>query len=470
MQSFREWLLVELKTGIDPKTKQPFHLGQYLRKNKMATFHVNGNGEVVPGMDSGSDEYPQYVPYVEIVPGYQKKWGLRPHNLQPTSKLFKNLLAWTKQFIPNANDIDVEISNLSHPEVGDPNKYYRSAGYWGKQANTDFSMQKIPPYLYHGTSTELWYEGIKQKGLMPREQNSIASSGSYGTDVDALSHGDKVYLAVHPDAAARSAAHQASSKHGGLPLIIRIKTAGLFPEKFGADEDASRRIDYLKKKGKEDAMGGATASQIMMGTVSYQGRVPPSNITPIMVQRPAPKGSNRVWKKWEPFDEKNIERSEHPMTKKLNDPVGSNFWSDDPEFYALYDAGLVDFDDNKGIIKKPGVKDSQVRAALKNAPWRSTATAISKQINDWGRAGLKSLDYYPSKVDNKRHQEIIDCFVSNKLYYVRNSGLLELSSLTGGKRSVHTSIGIAKCVYSMGLDYRKLNDIVKEINSTYQPE
>ena len=61
---------------------------------------------------------------------------------------------------------DIEDWEVQVSKFEPANKFSRTVGYWLSRPEIRLA-NKMPKYLYHGTSTNLWYEGIKQKGLVP---------------------------------------------------------------------------------------------------------------------------------------------------------------------------------------------------------------------------------------------------------------------------------------------------------------
>lgn len=256
----------------------------------------------------------------------------------------------------------------------------RTVGYWLSRPEMRLS-NKMPKYFYHGTSTNLWYEGIKQKGLVPR--SFTGSTGSYGSqNISALSQGDLVYLSADPDAATREAAKQAAKKHGGKPLILRIDTNGLDINKLKPDEDTKA----VTPQGSLD----------ISSTLAYRGRIPAGNIEPFLLGTPKQKG-NRLYDDWEKFYDVPIE--EHPLTTKLK--KGEAPYSNDPEYYAFKDAGLIDrirkYSDSghsyeNDVVKNPeNITDQQVKSILKNAGWTQNVKMILNDLSSGYRGILYQL-------------------------------------------------------------------------------
>lgn len=362
--------------------------------------------------------------------------------------------------------------NLSHPEHSTRGKYYHKVSYWIGQKDTSVNpRQKLPEFLYHGTSTELWYSGIKSKGLMPRNTNPSGVTGSYGAS-GALSHGDKVYLSVHPDMAARGAARQASSAHGGQPLIVKINTQGLDLDKITGDEDMDREYQSTVAQAKEKGQrvpSFASVSQRRMGSVAYIGRIPASLIQPFLLGKREPNG---MIAKWEPFQD--VEQEEHALTKKLKSGGWSFSSYDSPYFYALVDEGILkptEQDRLHYVVADPSsITDKQIRDLIKRSSWVMDAHAASKDLNDYGRK-LKNLNYYPTKVDEPQLQKIIDLLVGSRIYHVQKNSPPHRDYLSYDSwDTIPKAIKLGKDLSKNKLSYNDLLNAIDEIGEKYKPE
>jgi hypothetical protein len=461
---FKKWLNeVTADPSYNPLARKVYRnqgSKPYLSNSKV--FHVDG-GKIVDGYPPSGTSFHAYY---ELYPR-----SIQLHNVDPSSKEFKQVVKYLRKFIPKIDDFDVSLMSLSHPETGNRKKYYHKVSYWIGQKNTDINpRQPLPEFLYHGTSTELWYSGIKKRGLMPRNMNASSAAGSYGAS-GALSHGDKVYLSVHPDMAARSAARQASSAHGGQPLILKISTKGLDVDKFTGDEDMDREYQSTVKLAKEKGLrvpSFARVSQSRMGSVAYIGRIPASLIQPFLI---AKKEQSGMIAKWDQFSD--VEQDEHALTKKLKQ--GGWFSSyDSPYFYALVDEGILkstEEDRHHFEVADPSsITDKQVRDLIKRSPWVMDAHAIAKDLGDWGRQ-LKNLHYSPTKVEEPNLQKIIDLLVNAGIYHIQKNTPPYRDYLSYDSwGTTEKAIKLGKELYKNKLSYHDLLSAIDEINKKYRPE
>lgn len=370
-----------------------------------------------------------YNPYVNID---RSAKSIITNNLEPTTKQFKDIINALKKFIPDIYSWTVDVMGLSHSRTGKLGhiKYSSGGSYYGNQdrpvsyymrhEDTNVNPGRMPKYLYHGTSTELWYEGIKKQGLLPRLKSALGAAGSYGSGGDALSKGKDVYLAVHPDAATRMAAEQAANQHGGKPLILRISTSGLELGKFGHDDDADRHYLSLQKAG--IARSPQAASSLMMGTVSYDGKIAPSLIEPLVIGERQIVG-NTISFKWTRFKE--TEREEHPLTKLVNDKFerkGEVSQYDSPYYWALIDAGIMEHKKrneesyHRDWVVTRKVTDKEIRDLIKKSPWVRDAEIIRRWVGgNYVENQFSKLYDIPVKVEDPSHQKIIDMLIDSKL-------------------------------------------------------
>ena len=296
-----------------------------------------------------------------------------------------------------------------HQQTGN-DKWYRNVAYWLRQ-NTININNRLPENFYHGTCTNLWYLAIKQHGLMPRGMSG--AGGSYGAqNISALSQANLVYLSIHPDAAAREASRQAAKTHGGQPLILKIDTKGLFPERLHPDEDTQNR-----RKEKITAQDSIRMAFI----VGYQGRIGPSAIEPFLLGEEGVKNRTYVCK-WVKFHD--IPISEHPVTKKLKEkPL--YILRGDAEYYALKDAGIIgeeDYDapagykDKKVVLKKKDFTDEEIRNILNKSGWTQNMKAIIADLNEGYSGALYLLKEKRLPEDlSKEDQKIVDILLESGL-------------------------------------------------------
>ena len=336
--NFKQWLLFS-EAKFDPNIIKPYKNGTFVDRFDL---DLDDQGNVIPHNHSNEKSYITIDPKKKSITsgsGYQR--------LSPQSTKFHRIIKALKSKYQDIEDWEVQVRRFEPA-----NKFSRTVGYWLSRPEIRLA-NKMPKYLYHGTSTNLWYEGIKQKGLVPR--NITGSSGSFGAqNISALSYDNLVYLSTDPDASTRSAAKQASENHGGKQLIIRIDTKGLDPNKLQPDEDS-----------------GATTAQAsidVMSTLAYEGKIPSNNLEPFLFK------TNKNWEKF--YD---IPVEEHPVTKDLK--TGRTPDHGTPNYYALKDAGLID-KFRKILIDPKNITDTQVKNIIKNATWTQNVIMI---LSDLGK-------------------------------------------------------------------------------------
>jgi hypothetical protein len=442
-------------------------------------FYVDANGNLVKGYNVGNSSW---RPYFDL--NRQEK-RLTLHNIEPSSKQFKDIIKALIRYVPDIMNWVVDILSLSHSRSGKVG-YSKSHGgdvafgnvnrpvsSWMRVKDSNVGKGHLPEFLYHGTSTELWYEGIKNNGLLPRLVNKIGTAGSYGAG-SSLSKGQYVYMAVHPDAATRSAAEQAASQHGGQALILRISTKGLDWAKFTSDEDFDKQVTDVNKERKEAGLRITSPAQISafgMGSVAYLGKVPPSLIQPLLLGERKVTTRRISWH-WKKFTD--IERQEHPVTKMLNtyfENDRSISSSDTPYFYAMIDSGWLVQKERTGSMGYTDrayhptrtFTDAEVRDLIRKSTWVRTAEAINKHINDWGGT-IKMLNYVPAKVDNKEHQKIVDMLLASKIYYAQNDKYITFYSYGDG---IGSSIKLAKELHKHKMTFEELLNKMREIDKAY---
>ena len=319
----------------------------------------------------------------------------------PQSSDFKKLIDALRIKYNDIKDWNVQVyMQAGHMQTGN-GSYNRTVGYWIGQPSVQLE-NNTKTYLYHGTSTNLWYDGIKKNGLLPRQASG--SSGSYGAqNLDALSQGKLIYLSTHPDAAARTAAEQAAHKHGGQPMIIRILASGLFSSNFHPDEDSRQ--------------ASAQHSINQMSVLAYEGKIPPSIIEPFLLGARADTGK-RIVTKWTKFVD--VKTTEHPLTTKLaNNELP---YTSDPEYFALKDAGILKlqrtYDANgfsrENVIKTRNVSDEEVKEILRKAYWTQNVKAILNDLNNAYKGAIYQLKDHPipEKI-NHTLQMLIDSQIIN---------------------------------------------------------
>lgn len=358
---FREWLQQE--ATFDPKVARPEVFKNATGKpylSRSFAVNVDNQGRVVPHDYNGNRSHAEIQP---------KARSISLHKLSPQSQEFHRIIAALRPHYPDIDQWEVHhyfMAGLMQAA----GQRERTVNYWLRQPPVRLK-NKLPQFFYHGTCTNLWYEGIKTKGLVPRK--FTGSSGSYGAqNVDALSHDDKVYLSTDPDVATRTAAQQAAAKHGGQPLILKINTQGLDPNKLAPDEDTKTNTPQQ--------------SVDMASVLAYTGIIPAGNIQPFLIGQEK-QTNHRLHTDWEYF--KDVPIGEHPLTRKLkNNQIP---YSGDPEYYALKDAGIIDQEEirppdgwpyKRDVLKDPDITDDKIKSLLKNSGWTQNVKLILKDLND----------------------------------------------------------------------------------------
>ena len=344
VMNFSEWLKID-EAKVDPKLFRVRGVRGYDGKRgylmRNMALMVDSSGNVVR-WDGKKRSYMEINPNAGQIDLYF---------MSPQSKEFRSMIKALRPYYSDLGRFKVShVFMAMHMVTGRPGKYTRTVGYWMSRPESKLA-NKLPKYFYHGTSTNLWYDGIKGKGLVPRD--IIGSSGSYGAmSATSLSREGLVYLSADPDFATREASSQAARRHGGLPLIIRVSTEGLDAAKFMPDEDTQVRT--------------AQESLDIASTLAYKGRIPASNLEPFLMLR-------KKGEKWVPFED--VEVSEHPLTKVIRSKEMPHYGS--YEHHVLYDAGII------GKLKTPDawgsresieylhtdVTDKEVRDLLKKNKW-----------------------------------------------------------------------------------------------------
>ncbi len=196
-------------------------------------------------------------------------------NIWTKDSLFNKIQAWIDSKI-----VSLEGINSNHPMAKRilkmlikqfPETSSKIIDFDGYRPGTvkDFiqvfhGSKDLPKYLYHGTSVYRW-ENIKDNGLMPR-----AISGSDPVFGAGKSHAipaseNLVYLATNIGNTVKFAGRDAQ-KDGSKPLILKIDTKGLTPDRLYPDED-SQETNW------QDSM-------YKSGILGYQGVIKPDFITP----------------------------------------------------------------------------------------------------------------------------------------------------------------------------------------------
>lgn len=393
-KNFKEWMNLQQEAKADPSKFS----------NKSQSLKLDDTGNIVGLTD---EDYIKRINYFEINP---KAGILTLQKMSPQAPQFRKIVNALKKKYQDIDRWEVQIyGQAGHMMNGKPDQRNRTVGFWLGQTSVDIN-NKLPKHFYHGTCTNLWYDGIKKNGLLPRKVSG--SSGSYGSqNVDSLSRDSMVYLSTHPDAAAREAAVQSSKKHGGKPLILRVDSSGLFQNRFHPDEDTR------KDTGQQSIES--------MSVAAYEGRIPASILEPFLLgYKPEKSKYANSWE-WKKFMDVPVE--EHPLSKRLRD--NDLPYSGDPEYYALKDAGVLDreetYDDrgfrNSRDIKKRDVSDSELKTILKNSPWTQNVRLIMRDLDSGYRGTLFQLKglKIPSNL-TPREQSMINLLQSSKILSIGN--------------------------------------------------
>lgn len=441
-RKFKEWLYAEAK--LDPSATQPYKVdnGNTKRLRRSFALTLDDRGNVV------SYDYTQNKPHLEISPNSK---SISLQKLSPQSAEFHKIVNALRSKYPDIDNWRTDHFFMAGLMQGAGTRS-RTAGYWMKNPPVQLA-NKMPPYFFHGTSTNLWYDGIKQKGLMPRRLTG--SSGTYGAqNISSLSQADLVYLSTDPDAAAREASGQAAAKHGGSPLILRISSNGL---------DASRLVPD------EDTRTDSAQASINIGSIlAYSGRIPPSSIEPFLLGTKKKK-NNRLYTDWEKFTD--VEVTEHPVTTSLR--KGEVPWSSSPEYYALKDAGIIGVEetrdsnghtDRRTVIKDTEFDDQKIRSILKSSGWTNNARAI---LNDVG-AGYSGTIYLLQTFTAPQElleDQTIKMLIESGIITPRNHEN-NVHFEVRGWNSEKYAIALAKLMGRMS--FQELSSRIKEIVDTYR--
>jgi hypothetical protein len=426
--NFKDFLEVKLDPNIVKINKQ-FPYGSdkpYIQKS--FNIEIDNQGNITS--DISNDSYYTISPQAKTI------------ILQKTSPFIENfhkiIKALKKQF-PDIETWKVEVYGQSGNMQTGRNKMNRNVAYYLKHKPINIKNY-LPEFLYHGTCTNLYLSNIKKEGLKSR--GSSSNLGSYGAkNIGAISRSNLVYLSVHPDAAARSASIQAAQRHGGKPLILKITTKNLFPEKFTFDEDAI---------GSNDAQDSINK----MSTLAYKGRIPSSSIEPILVGIPT---KNVYSPKWERYRE--MEMEDHPWTKMLNS--GQKPWYGEAEYWIFKDAGIID---NEKILKN--VTNDEVVNAIKKGGW---AIILMKLQNDLNHRGIlyNIQNCKVSKDISKEESDVLSQLIDSELFYIDSEGWIRLVS---SYYREDKTIKLAKIIYNKKEDIEHFLNVCKEIEkncSTY---
>ena len=415
---FKNWLEALFDPNITKLKK--FTSGDYKGLLHQYALSIDDNGNVI------NHDFNSKKPYVEIKPN-KKEIDLQ--GLSPQSTQFHRIINAIKSKYP-----DIENWKVNHyfmaAHMSSASNRYRTVGFWLSKPEIRLA-NKMPQFFYHGTSTNLWYEGIKQRGLLPKKLTG--SAGSYGSqNIQALSHDDLVYLATDPDAATREAAKQAAKKHGGLPLIIRINTTGLDPNKLAPDEDTNQQ--------------SAQASIDIASTLAYQGKIPPTNLEPFLIGEKK-ETKNSITYDWVKFHDVPVQ--EHPLTQRLkNNQVP---YSNEPEYFALLDAGIIQTTkkDNSAfpsyhdvVVNPQNINDQQIKQIIKNSGWTQNVKLILKDMEK-GYSGF--LYQIKDKIipKNLTQNKLVKMIIDSQLVSIRDYQDKYLLSLNDYKPTL-SAIQLAK--------------------------
>lgn len=427
---FKEWFEIT-EALIDPKVTnlekfKNYNDEPYLNRNIALT--VDNKGNVVRRTKEMKEQY--------LIVTSDKRIQL--HKLSPQSKEFRAIINALRPKFTDIDSYPVEHSFMSGHMMSASNRLrtnrekkieepiytqrnrdrVRTVGFWMQKPTIQLA-NKLPKYFYHGTSTNLWYEGIKTRGLAPRK--FTGSSGGFGSqNINALSKDDLVYISTDPDAATRSAAKQVSTKYGGSPLIIRISTIGLDPYKLTADEDTSQQ--------------NPQASVNISSTLAYQGVIPAGNLEAFLIgEEKTENGRNYTdWKKFQ-----DVPVTEHPVTTRLKQ--GQVPYYDTPEYIALMDAGIIGKErvsqpsghwQSQDVILNHNFDDNFIKSILKKAGWAQNVKYIEDDLNKAYRGmlyQLKGVEVPQEKLNDPILKMLIDSGIV-KTYTHDNRTFLEVEN------------------------------------------
>lgn len=368
--NFKEWLLNEAIINKEEFLKE---IGS--TENPHLYLQLSPDGKILMPDQAYKDVITIDKKYKSMIP---------VGSLQPLSKNFSNIINTIKKIYPEILNYAVSSTRVSG--FRSPSEGYRTVQYWLDQQRTEPKVN-LPKYFYHGTSTNLYNMFIKEQGLVPRQISG--SSGSYGaSSVKALSKGMFNYITIHPDYATREAAIQASTNHGGLPLIIKIDSTAIDPTKLYPDEDAGAETweESIQK----------------IGTVAYKGIIPKSSIVPYEIS----KDNHRL--KWLPYEE--IPTMNHPKYEKLI--ATKEHGNKDPIFFALYDKEVID---KKGNLLQP-ITSEEFNEIIKNAKWTTNAWLIYESMGDGALGNTRNYGMSKSNFDKEAQQIALDLY---------NNGILD---------------------------------------------
>lgn len=408
---FKSWIFNEATFDPSKIKRQVFKQNNKTWLSNHFNLKLDSEDNVVEvDFDKDEDE-----PYMTISPGAK---NVSLQKMSPQSSDFHKIIEALKSKYNDIESWNVDHFFMAgHMQASGLRK--RTVGYWLSRPEINLA-ERMPKYLYHGTSSNLWYEGIKNKGLMPR--GATGSTGSYGSqNISALSQENLVYLSTDPDFATREAADQSARKHGGMPLILRIRVKGLDPKRFLPDEDtraytAQRSID-------------------ISSTLAYNGEIPPDYIEPFLLGTRQTK-NGRIFINWEKF--RDIEEAENPLTTELKQ--GKVPSSSDSRYYALKDAGLIKrkkvysssghSNEYDVVVNPEEITNSQIKDILRNSGWTQNVKMILQDLSDGYRGGLYQIKDKPVSREILEHpimKMLIDSdFVT--LDYHNNQAYLRLNS------------------------------------------
>ena len=353
--------------------------------------------------------------------------------ISPLSKKFHKFIKTIKKYIHDILDFEVNVYfQAAHMQSDDVNFNKRKVKYWMELDPVDIN-DKMPEFLYHGTSSNLYNLYIKKYGLKSRGASGVG--GSYGSqNIDSLSKDDLIYLSVHPDAAAREASNQASKIHGGYPLILQIRTSNLDQQRLHPDEDTK---STNPKKSIEIA-----------SVLAYQGLIPSDAIIPHSIKKD---------KKWQHYEQ--LETTENPLLKRIQEEKHLSLYQGDYYYYILLDAGIID--ENGNVVNKNITNDQLVKFIKKGGVWADNARSIYKSFSD-GFIYNVNYQYVHKKHLTTELKTILNEFI--KL------GILEMtweneSKMTFQRRAFSNDKVIA---FSKLLQKKNFSNIENNLKKTFQ--
>lgn len=176
----------------------------------------------------------------------------------PKHSMLKRALKTLLKQRPEFSNLKIEFDGYSPGTV---------SGFINQSTRPPWEM---PLYFYHGTSENRWND-IQNIGLTPRSETGITPA--YGAHISSAktSNPNYVYLTGFFGSTARLAAIDAANIDQSIPVILRIDSKGIDPQKLRADEDAIPKNDPLGNYDWQYSIQN-------LDTVGYEGSISPQFI------------------------------------------------------------------------------------------------------------------------------------------------------------------------------------------------